>query len=230
MPTPAVDVLLVAAQALESEERRTLLERLREERLREIAADDSETGFYLRSLIRVTEVVGHEPSVDEYRDTQKKLVAQGEEIVGLTKLQSFFGSWRAAKEALMLSKDETALRIQARFRAQRTGKVHKYTDEQLRVTLLRCAAAIGHVPLVADLQAWRLREEELARAAGEAIYLPSDSPYRRRWGSWEGALRAVGFTQQEIDERLTAGRLIGAANIEGDRMSKCEPGAGAPDS
>jgi hypothetical protein len=40
---------------------------------------------------------------------------------------------------------------------------------------VRCAADLGHVPLVIELELWRQREVEPAKARGEELFLPSDS-------------------------------------------------------
>jgi hypothetical protein len=56
---------------------------------------------------------------------------------------------------------------------------------------------------VAEFEWWRDRELELARAEGNAaLHLPSPSPYRRRWGSWEAALLHFGYTPDQVAERL----------------------------
>jgi hypothetical protein len=65
---------------------------------------------------------------------------------------------------------------------------------------------LGHVPVVIEFELWRQREIELAKARGEDLFLPSDSPYRRRWGGWEAALRHFGFEPEEIEGRLEPGR------------------------
>jgi hypothetical protein len=56
---------------------------------------------------------------------------------------------------------------------------------------------------VAEFEWWRERELELARAQGDdALHLPSPTPYRKRWETWEGALLHFGYTADEIAERL----------------------------
>jgi hypothetical protein len=58
-------------------------------------------------------------------------------------------------------------------------------------------------PQVAEFEWWRQREPELAAAQGDdTLHLPSQSPYRKRWGSWEGALLHFGYSAAEIAERL----------------------------
>lgn len=84
-----------------------------------------------------------------------------------------------------------------------TPPVSRYSDETLRHTLARCVAALGYVPKVAEFDRWR--EEELQRACchgAGALGVPSSSAYRRRWGRWEGALRALGYPEPAIEARL----------------------------
>jgi hypothetical protein len=114
-----------------------------------------------------------------------------------------FGTWRRASEALELSEVTTSRRIQARFDYRRVGKIWKYTGETLRDTLARCTEHYGHVPQVAEFEWWRDRQLELARDRGDDdLHLPSPTPYRKRWGNWEGALLHFGYSREEIEQRL----------------------------
>lgn len=113
-----------------------------------------------------------------------------------------FGSWRAAKEALELSAATTPRKIEPRFRARLVGKVHRYREDWLRETLEKCVADLGRVPLVIEFEHWRQREIDLAKAQGKELFLPSDSPYRRRWGTWENALLHFGYEPEEVLARL----------------------------
>jgi hypothetical protein len=106
-------------------------------------------------------------------------------------------------EALELSESTTAGRIQGRFAARKVGKVWRYSPERLREVLLQAAAHWGRPPSVAEYDWWRERELELLRAAGDPdAHLPSTSPYRRRYGTWEGALLHHGYTADEVALRL----------------------------
>jgi hypothetical protein len=50
---------------------------------------------------------------------------------------------------------------------------------------------------------WRERQIGLARAQGEEYpHIPSTSPYRVRWKTWEGALLNFGYTPEEVALRL----------------------------
>jgi len=55
---------------------------------------------------------------------------------------------------------------------------------------------------VPEFEHWRERELELARAEGnDTLQLPSATPYRRRWKTWEGALLHFGYTPEEAAQR-----------------------------
>jgi hypothetical protein len=204
--TSASDIFLVAYAALSPDEQEEAFARISAARLARLAADDSESGRFIRGLRLVAEYVGRDPSPDDYRNARLELAAEGEEIAEINALIRHFGSWRNAKEALARSAVETPLQIEARFRRRLLGKVHRYREETLRATLEKCAADLGHAPLVVEFELWRQREVELAKARGEELVLPSDSPYRRRWGNWENALLHCGFTPEAVAERLEAGR------------------------
>ncbi len=203
MATTGPDLVLVAYAALDPDEQEEVFEALEEARRREEAGNESQTGRLIRFLVRAAEETGHEPTPDDYRTVRKQLLAHGEEIAPFGQVVRHFGSWRRAKEAATLSRDVSARRIEARFRSRRLGKVWRYTEEMLRETLDRCVDDLGHVPQVAEFDWWRQREFELARAQGnDALHLPSAGPYRRRWGSWEAALLRLGFSPDQVEERL----------------------------
>jgi hypothetical protein len=160
-------------------------------------------GRCIRSLLRVQDVLGHVPSVDDYRQAAKALRDVGEDIESFNMLYRHFGSWPRAMEALALSGTTTPERIMGRFAARKVGKVWRYSPERLREVLLRAAAHWGRPPSTTEYEWWRERELELLRAAGDPdAHLPSTSPYRRRYGTWEDALLAHGYTADEVALRL----------------------------
>jgi hypothetical protein len=220
--TSGADLLLVAFNALTPEEQEEAFARIGEARLTRLAGKEDETAQFLRSLQRAQEHVGCELSPDLYRAARAELRESGEEITELNAVIRHFSTWRAAKEALELSAVTTSRKIEARFRGRLVGKVHRYREETLRETLQRCAADLGHVPLIIEFEHWRQREIELAKAQGRDLFLPSDSPYRRRWRSWEEALLHFGFTPEAIAERLEPGRERSNGSLErfqfGDRF------------
>jgi hypothetical protein len=211
--TPAADVVAAAYTALAPEEREEAFVKINDLRLHELAGADDEVAYFVRSLVRVRDVSEGELTPDVYRRARKTLLADGEDVAEFNAVVRFFGSWRQAKEALELAEIDTPRKIEARFRGRLVGKVHRYREETLRLTLERCARDLGHVPLVIEFEHWRRRELELAKARGEQLFLPSDSPYRRRWGTWEEALIHFGFPPEEIAERLEPGRKVGNANL-----------------
>jgi hypothetical protein len=211
--TPAADVVAAAYTVLSPDEREEAFVKINDLRLRDLAGADDEVAYYVHSLVRIADVAGGELTPDLYRRARKTLLADGEDVAEFNAVVRFFGSWRQAKEALELAEVTTPRKIEARFRGRLVGKVHRYREETLRETLRRCARDLGHVPLVIEFEHWRQRELELAKSRGEQLFLPSDSPYRRRWGSWEDALLHLGFTPEAVAERLEPGRAIGSANL-----------------
>lgn len=203
MPTSAIELLSAMFVLLPTEEQDEAFERINLIRLRRLAGEESDTARLIRSLLRVVEVIGHAPSVDEYRAEQPKLIAAGEDVAPTSQQLWHFGTWRDVREALEMSEVTTPRRIQARFDSRRLGKIWRYTEESLGDTLAHCVAHYGHVPQVAEFDRWRDHGLQKARAQGnDALHLPSPGPYRRRWKTWEGALRHFGYTPEEIAARL----------------------------
>ncbi|MBK5233102.1 MAG: hypothetical protein JJE13_09005 [Thermoleophilia bacterium] len=110
-----------------------------------------------------------------------------------------------AREAIDITEVATPRRIQERFTKRRLGKTWRYTDKTLRETIIRAADEIGHVPQVSEFVWWRERQVELAKSKGEDLHIPSPTPYRQRFVTWEGALRNYGFSEEEILQRLERG-------------------------
>jgi hypothetical protein len=202
--TRAVDVVLVVFQALSEDEKAELHERIAEQILLSGVADESEMARCIRSLKRVAQEVGREPSVDDYRIISARLIESGEDIEPFKHLYAYFGgTWRRAREAFALSHSTVPGRIEARFRARLLGKVARYTDETLKETMDHCVEEFGRPPRLNEFERWRRRELSLAEAAGNPnAQLPSATPYRRRWGTWEDALRALGYREEAICGRL----------------------------
>jgi hypothetical protein len=206
LPTmTACDLLVVAFRALSDEEQQDAFERIHALCVEAEASVGSETERLLASLKRATEIAGHVPSPDEYKEIRR--ARQGEEeLAPLSQILRHFGAWRLAREAVELSKTTTARRIEARFRSRRLGKIWRYTEETLGETLAHCVRDLGRVPQVAEFEWWRERELELARAQGnDALHLPSPTPYRKRWKTWAAALAHFGYSAEAIAARLERG-------------------------
>jgi hypothetical protein len=94
-------------------------------------------------------------------------------------------------------------------RGAKNRKVPRYSDQELRLVLLRAAAAVGHPPTIAEFDRWREHEMKKAHAAGDqAFRLPSCTPYQARWNSWEAALAHHGVViadQRAADEAAVIG-------------------------
>jgi hypothetical protein len=193
-PTTAIELVVVAYQALPAREQDELLSKLQALRLQRQAGEQSETERMLSSLQLVSQLVGRSPAEltsDDYRAAIRAEIKNGGPgIEPLSRVIKHFGSWRLAKEALTLAGEHSALQIEARFASRRLGRVHSYSEEVLRETLRRCAAELGHSPAVGEFKAWRQKELELARAQGRRdYYLPSLNAYRRHNTHWRDTLR-----------------------------------------
>jgi Homing endonuclease associated repeat len=221
MATSGPDLLVAAYRVLSEDEQDEAFSRLHEARVTKEAATDSDMARYLRSLQIVAEAVGRTPTSDDYRAAQPKLAAAGEPVESFSRLYRFFGSWPRAREALDLSTTarNTPRRIEARFRERRLGKIWRYDDDDLRDTLARAVEHVGYPPSTTEFDWWREREFELARATGhESPHLPSVTPYRKRWGTWEEALLHFGYSEEDVVRRLTSKKNIITRDWNPDAM------------
>jgi Homing endonuclease associated repeat len=155
--------------------------------------------------------LGRVPLVAEYDEWRTKELAlkraRGEvaRVPSPTVFRRRHRTWERALLAHGYSPDEVHVRLEPKpERLQRLVKVDRYSEDTLRDTLLRCVADLGHVPLIAEFSAWR--ERELKRTRARKVLLPTDSPYRYRYGTWERALLHFGFSEAKVRARLDAGR------------------------
>lgn len=204
MSTNAVDALLLIYQALTPDEQDAAHERIRESRLAREGEAETELASHVRSLRRVAEAVGREPSIDDYRRVSGELRAAGEDVQPFGRLYRFFGqSWPRAREALRLSGEASLGSVEARLHSRRLGKIARYTDDALRQTLEQAVEHYGRPPSVAEFEWWRRQRLTLARSQGDDdAQLPSDSAYRSRWRTWEAALLHHGYTPEQVAMRL----------------------------
>jgi hypothetical protein len=201
--TSGTDALVTLFNVLTPDEQEEAFARIADVRLNRLAGDESDAARFLRSLRRVVEELGEFPSVGDYKRISEELIAAGEDIETFARLYSYYGTWPRAREALTSADTTTPKRIEARFRSRKIGKVWRFTEDVLRDTLRRCSEHYGgRAMTVAEFEHWRDRELELARAHGnEDLHLPSASPYRRHWKTWEAALLHFGFTPEEAAQR-----------------------------
>lgn len=196
MLTTAVGLMIIGFEALTAWEQMEVLKRLTEVRLRSEADDLSEAERMVASMCRVAELVGKEPAqltADDYRAAIQQEIRDGSaSLEPLSQVMRYFGTWRLAKEALLLSsspEQTPAGRIEARFASRRLGRTWRYSEQELRETLRHCAADLGKPPEVREFKAWRRRELELARSQGDHhLCLPSINSYRRRHSLWRDTL------------------------------------------
>ena len=198
------DALLVLYEALASEEQDAAYERIHESRIRRQGDAETELAMHVRSLRRIAEAIGREPSIDDYRLVSQKLREEGEDVQTFARLYRYFGhSWPRAREALRLSGETSMSRVEARLRSRRLGKIARYTEDVLRATLAQAVEHYKRPPSVAEFSWWRAQQLALALAQGEDDpQLPSDSAYRSRWRTWEAALLHHGYTPEQVALRL----------------------------
>jgi hypothetical protein len=202
-PASGADALVVVYEALPPEEQDAAYERIHEARLRRQGVAETELAMHVRSLRRVAEALGREPTVDDYRLASERLRVEGEDVQPFSGLYRFFGSWPRAREALRLSGETSASVLEARLRSRRLGKIARYTDEALRGAMAQAVEHYKRPPSVAEYSWWRRQQLALARAQGEEeARLPSDSTSRSRWRTWEAALLHFGYTPEEVARRL----------------------------
>jgi hypothetical protein len=204
-PLSGVELIVIGYRALSPVEQGEVLDRLQALRLSAEAGEQTKTERMIGSLARVRELIGHAPTVTEYRQAIQA-ETRGEIDFGLeplSRLIPHFGSWRMAREALELTERHSPRRIEAMFKNRRVGRVHQYTEATLKETLLRCADALGHVPQCREYERWREQEIEIARAQGNRTFqLPGSEPFRKRWGRWPAVLAECGFSEDQIASRL----------------------------
>ena len=198
-----LESLLAAFHRLSVAKQEEAFAALHEARLLRIAGEDSEAAIYVRAMREAARVADGELAPDGYKQAREQLRAAGTELPSFAAVLKHFGSWRRAKEALSLSEIEPADRIAARFRARRVGKMHSFTEEALRAALAACSAFLGRPPLVAEYEAWRARELELAHERGDRDFaLPSPGTFRGRYKTWTATLLHFGYSPEEIYVRL----------------------------
>lgn len=198
--TSGVDLLVSAFMVLSEPEQQLVLKTCQARWLETCEAGNSEASLVFKSLRRAVEELGDFPGVDQYRDLRKSL---GEEILTYSRVVRFFnGSWHLARESMDLIEVTTERRIQSRFESRQLGKIWKYTDETLRHCIQEAGKSIGRAPQISEYMWWREQQRELAKARGETLFLPSATPYRQRFGTWEAALIHYGYSKEEIDKRL----------------------------
>jgi len=204
--TTAVDVLLVAYQALSDEEKDELDQRLCQVQLARLTTAQDELSRMLRSIQTAAQHIDCDPSrltVTQYRQA----ITERDDLVPLSRIVRRLGSWRQAREAFELSRSTSLRAVEARLAQRKVkGKIWRYSTETLRAFFAEAVEHYGRVPLASELDEYRERRLEIARAKGDnALHLPNAGVYRRRWGSYEKACLAIGYTPDQVAERLERG-------------------------
>jgi len=206
--TGANEIIVIAFRALSPDEQDLVAREINELVARRRRQAESKTEIALDSMGRVRAFLDETPTVDGYRQAWRQLRSRGEDVLSVNQIISQFGSWRQAKEALELSATNSPAQLESRLANRRLDKIWRYTEKTLRQSLARCVDELGDVPQVAEYQHWRRARLSLAEKKGDAmLHLPSASPFRRRYGSWERALLALGYRPDQVAERLERQRL-----------------------
>ena len=170
------------------------------------------------ALRRCADELGRVPLLSEYDAWREKELAlmrargQFPRVPSVSVFRRRFGSWEKTLVGIGFATADVYLRLEPPpERASRLAKVNRYSEETLRDTLMRCVDELGYVPLIAEFNDWRRRE--LARTRKRKVILPSDSPYRYRYGTWAAALAHFGFDEAAIAGRLAAGRARSDASL-----------------
>lgn len=163
------------------------------------------------ALKRCVDDLGRIPLLSEYDEWRQRELAlqrtRGEvrRVPSTGVFRRRHRTWEGALIACGYSPEDVYVRLEPRpERRSRLAKVDRYSEATLRDTLERCARELGRPPLVDEFEEWRQRE--LKRTRANTVLLPSNSPYRRRWGTWERALLHFGFAPEAVAERLVPGR------------------------
>ena len=194
--------MLAAYRALPPEEQESLFAKIRQLRLEQLAVADSDAARYLASLVKVAGHLGATPTSENYKQAHAELTAAGEEVLHLSSVIRYYGSWRLAKEALELAGYYRPRMIDARFRRRRTRRPRHTREDELRDALQACAADLGRAPLVREYEDWCEEQRDLARSRGEELWLPSVATFRRRHKTWEKALLHYGLDLRSVYARL----------------------------
>lgn len=202
--TTGVDVALLVFSGLNHDEQDEALGRMQHARALRDAAGESQKARCLRSLQAVAERLGGVPGVEDYKRVSRDLISEGEDVETFARLYKHFeNNWARAREVLELADTTTEKRIDAFFRNRRVAKVWRFSEPALREAVTQASERYGRPPSVAEFESWREHQMELAQARGEyGFHLPSSSPFRRRYGTWEKALLHFGYTPAEVELRL----------------------------
>lgn len=213
--TSGGDVVLAGFAALTAEEQEQAFERIAAARVERLTGEESEIARHLRSLRRVADHLGDTPNTSSYRRAWRELRDAGEsDVISLGSLLRFFGSWERARECLDATEVSSVERIRHRLGNRQLGRVHQYSRATMRRWIDEAVADLGiggddlgrdrRAPQCREFLDWRKGRRALAEAQGQVVHIPTAAPYRRltTQGTWAAAMRALGFTVEEVEARL----------------------------
>ena len=137
----------------------------------------------VRCLREAHDVLGHSPSVREYRELY---ASRGQELqwANDSRIRSWIGgSWKdCLREARLAGVSDGDLLVASLGSA--------FTADEITDALRACAEEIGDVPTISQYFAWARRTEVKARAGRRP---QSQSPFDRTFGGYAPALQAAGL-------------------------------------
>jgi hypothetical protein len=194
-------------------------------RLHRLAATADQAEALLGAEAKAALVAGPELTVADYNNNARtELAAGGQDIPPIGRMIAFFGTSREAKEALGLRSAPTgAPRSSCGFGGASWTRSGTTARRRRRRRSLGPAATTAAHRWVAEYAAWRDAELGLARAKGDdAAHLPSATPYRRSYGSWEEALLYFGYDAGRRGA-VGAAELSRGGPIDGDSSGLRSP-------
>lgn len=204
--TTAQDVVIAGFLALDDDERAVTFSRIRDLWRERLASESLDEHRFLRSLTLVANANGGRmPTVQEYQHVEAELSDKGVQVEPFRRVYRHYGNWPNARAAFEMSGDSTAEMVEYHFRRRRLGKTSRYSEKTLVETMASAVEHWGRPPTVAEYSWWRKKQLAIEQSTGATSpdrAIPNHLVYTSRWNSWEAALEACGYTQEQIASRM----------------------------
>lgn len=197
----ATEVVWAGICALDEAEQHLVLEALRERLGRSEARESPHAVKVARAIAGLREVagiLGHSPSVTEYRIIRNERIELDLPPDGSVR-RWLGGGWN---HALGQARLESVPEADAAVRA--LGP--RFSRRELIVALRECAAELDRIPSLHDYLSWSRRRDVTARPGRRAR---SQSPFIREFGSWWQAIADADLAEDAEQARVGGdGRLV----------------------
>ncbi|MDX6453068.1 MAG: Homing endonuclease associated repeat [Gaiellaceae bacterium] len=210
---PLGDVVWAAVSALSPAEQQVLYQRLRDHLGDEFLAENSVSARIHRAtdgLRRAAELLGHSPSINEYR---KLRLAHPEEQLppdGSVRSALGSGSWNHALAAARLDSvtdgDVMGVNLGTRL-----------TEAECLAAVCACAKELGMVPSATMYRSWAARSEVRRRPGRRPLTI---TPMVLRFGNFGGALAAAGLIRDPSSAMTLANGVVrmGTGRVTDDQI------------